>query len=166
MESARVRLPPATFPRPSSSTTRPSTQVLSKGNVKAGSFYFDYADDRIYLADDPKGRKVEATVAAFAFESLASNVLIENLIIEKYANPAQKGQSIAGAVGWTVKNSEIRLNSGAGIHVGNGASVSAAIFITMARAASQAKATISGSRTIGSRPTISTASILHGRPEA
>ena len=59
-----------------------------------------------------------------AFRSLASNVLIENLIIEKYASPAQTGaiHSI-GTQGWTIKNSEIRLNSGAGILVGNGARV-------------------------------------------
>ena len=98
----------------------PLTQVLSKDAVKAGSFYFDYAGDRIYLADDPTGHKVEATVGAFAFKSLASNVLIENLTVEKYASPAQDGAIHSlGAQGWTVKNSEIRLNSGAGIVVGN-----------------------------------------------
>jgi tetratricopeptide (TPR) repeat protein len=70
---------------------QPLNQVLTKDEVKPGSFYFDYAGDRIYLADDPTGHKVEATVGAFAFRSLASNVLIENLIIEKYASPAQSG---------------------------------------------------------------------------
>ena len=59
----------------------PLTQALSKDAVKAGSFYFDYAGERIYLADDPAGHKIEATVGAFAFKSLASNVLIENLTI-------------------------------------------------------------------------------------
>ena len=99
----------------------PLTQALSKDAVKAGSFYFDYAGERIYLADDPAGHKIEATVGAFAFKSLASNVLIENLTIEKYASPAQAGAIHSlGAQGWTVKNSEIRLNSGAGIVVGNG----------------------------------------------
>lgn len=99
----------------------PLTQVLSKDAVKTGSFYFDYGGDRIYLADDPTGHKVEATVGAFAFKSLASNVLIENVTIEKYASPAQDGAIHSlGAQGWTVKSSEIRLNSGAGLVVGNG----------------------------------------------
>jgi hypothetical protein len=102
----------------------PLTQVLSKDAVKPGSFYFDYGGERIYLGDDPTGHKVEATVGAFAFRSLASNVRIENLIIEKYANPAQSGAiHFLGATGWTVKNSEIRLNSGAGITLGGGARV-------------------------------------------
>jgi hypothetical protein len=41
----------------------------------------------------PTGRKVEATVAVFAFESWASNVLIRTATIEKYASVAQKGLS-------------------------------------------------------------------------
>jgi len=103
---------------------KPLTQVLSKDAVKPGSFYFDYGGDRIYLGDDPTGHKVEATVGAFAFESLASNVLIKNLIIEKYASPAQKGAIYSLlAIGWRVENSELRLNSGAGIVIGNGAKV-------------------------------------------
>ena len=103
---------------------KPLAQVPSKDGVKPGSFYFDYAGDRIYLGDDPTGHKVEATVGAFAFESLASNVLIKNLIIEKYANPAQKGAIYSlGTTGWSVENSELRLNSGAGIVIGNGAKV-------------------------------------------
>ena len=103
---------------------KPLAQVPSKDGVKPGSFYFDYAGDRIYLGDDATGHKVEATVGAFAFESLASNVLIKNLIIEKYANPAQKGAIYSlGTTGWSVENSELRLNSGAGIVIGNGAKV-------------------------------------------
>jgi parallel beta-helix repeat protein len=103
---------------------KPLTQVLSKDEVKPGSFYFDYAGDRIYLGDDPSVHKVEATVGAFAFEGLASNVLIKNLTIEQYASPAQKGAIYSlGATGWSVENSELRLNSGAGIVIGNGAKV-------------------------------------------
>ena len=70
---------------------KPLVQVLSKDDVEAGRFYFDHAGARIYFADDPTGRKVEATVAVFAFESRASNVVIRNVTIEKYASVAQKG---------------------------------------------------------------------------
>jgi hypothetical protein len=97
----------------------PLAQVLTKEDVGAGRFYFDHANGRIYFADDPTGRKVEATVAVFAFESLASNVLIRNLIIEKYASVGQKGAIQAqDASGWVVENCELRLNSAAGIAVG------------------------------------------------
>jgi hypothetical protein len=100
-------------------------QVLSKDDVKAGRFYFDHAGDYIYFADDPTGRKVEATVAALAFESSASDVLIANMTIEKYASAAQKGAIQArGAVGWIVENCEMRLNSGAALAVGTGSRVS------------------------------------------
>jgi hypothetical protein len=68
----------------------PLAQVLTKEDVGAGRFYFDHASGRIYFADDPTGRKVEATVAVFAFESVASNVPIRDVIIEKYAGVAQK----------------------------------------------------------------------------
>src|SRR5258708_733098 len=103
---------------------KPLVQVLSKDDVEAGRFYFDHAGERIYFADDPTGRTVEATVAVFAFESRASNGLIRNVTIEKDASVAQKGAIQAQeAVGWIVENCEVRLNSGAGIAAGTGSLV-------------------------------------------
>ncbi len=103
---------------------KPLGQVLSKESVETGRFYLDHASGRLYFADDPTGHKVEATVAVFAFESWASNVLIRNVTIEQYASVAQKGAVQArGAVGWIVENCEVRLNSGAGIAVGTGSLV-------------------------------------------
>jgi parallel beta-helix repeat protein len=92
----------------------PLRPVDALWKVTLGSFYFDYAADRIYLADDPKGRKVEAAVTRHAFSGTASNVTIEGLIIEKYANPAQYG-TIASSYGWKIRNNEVRLNYGVGI---------------------------------------------------
>ena len=103
---------------------KPLAQVLSKDNVNTGRFYFDHRSGQIYFVDDPTGHKVEATVAAFAFESRAPNVLIRNVTIEKYASVAQKGAIQAQeAVGWVIENCEVRLNSGAGIAVGTGSRV-------------------------------------------
>lgn len=99
-------------------------QVLAKDDVGPGRFYFDHSAGRIYFADNPAGHKVEATVAAFAFESSAPGVLIKNVTIEKYASVAQKGAIQAQeAVGWAVENCELRLNSAAGIAAGSGTSV-------------------------------------------
>jgi len=79
----------------------------------------DYAGRRLYFVDDPTGRKVEFTVAAFAFGGGAPDVLISNVIVEKYGSIAQKGAIEGmGAVGWTVENCEVRLNSGGGLTVG------------------------------------------------
>ncbi len=98
---------------------QPFSQVLIKDNVQAGRFYLDHESGRLYLADNPEGRKVEATVATLAFEGTASDVLIKNITIEKYASVAQKGAIQARpAAGWIVENCEVRLNSGAGIAVG------------------------------------------------
>jgi len=103
---------------------KPLDQVLSKDRLGSNRFYFDYPNSKIYLADDPSNRKVEATVAAFAFESPSNGVLIRNIVVEKYASVAQKGaiQTTEGT-GWVVENCEVRLNSGAGIGIGTGGRV-------------------------------------------
>ena len=103
---------------------KPLDQVLSKDRLKNNRFYFDYANDKIYLADDPRNSKVEATVAVFAVQSTAGDVLISNLTVEKYASVAQKGaiQTTEGT-GWTIENCEMRWNSGAGIGIGTGGRV-------------------------------------------
>jgi hypothetical protein len=102
----------------------PLVQVRVKDEVRPGRFYFDHTASAIYFADNPVGHKVEATVAAFAFESRAPGVVIKNLIIEKYASVAQKGAIQAQeATGWTAENCELRLNSAAGIAAGSGTRV-------------------------------------------
>jgi len=102
----------------------PLIQVLNKDSVGPNQFYFDYAGERIYLADDPTGRKVEATIAAFAFESTASDVLVSNITVEKYASVAQKGAIHASeGTRWVIENCEVRWNSGGGIGIGTGGRV-------------------------------------------
>jgi Right handed beta helix region len=103
---------------------RPLTKVLSKDALVSNKFYIDYAGGKIYLVDDPTNRKVEVTVALFAFESAAADVSISNVTVEKYASIAQKGAIHAReGARWTIENCEVRLNSGAGISVGTGSRV-------------------------------------------
>jgi len=103
---------------------RPLTKVSSKGALASDKFYIDYASGKIYLVDDPTNRKVELTVAVFAFESAAADVSISNVTVEKFASAAQKGAIHAReGVRWTIENCEVRLNSGAGISVGSGSRV-------------------------------------------
>ena len=103
---------------------RPLTKVSSKDALASGKFYIDYAGGKIYLVDDPTNRKVEATVALFAFESAAADVSISNVTVEKFASAAQKGAIHAReGARWTIENCEVRLNSGAGISVGTGSRV-------------------------------------------
>jgi hypothetical protein len=103
---------------------RPLTKVLSKDALGSNEVYIDYAGGRVYIANDPTNHKVEATIAAFAFESNAPDVVISNLTVEKYGSRAQKGAIHArGGARWRIEDCVVRLNSGAGISVGTGTRV-------------------------------------------
>lgn len=89
--------------------------------VGPGEWFFDYAADRIYIGDNPAGHVVETSVTASLFnQSGASNVSLQNVIVEKYASPTATaavnlGYSPWGAERWTVTGSEVRWNHGGGI---------------------------------------------------
>jgi len=95
--------------------------VASKAEVRPGTWYFDYGADRIYLADDPAGHLVETSVADYAFSGGASGVVIENLTVVRYANPAQLGAIDASrARGWVIGSVDASFNHGAGVSLGPG----------------------------------------------
>ena len=95
--------------------------VASFSAVGPGKWYFDYGADKVYIGQDPTGRKVELSVLPYAFYSTASDVTIEGLIVEKYASPSQRGAiGFSGpGSGWIVRNNEVRWNHGAGIRPGH-----------------------------------------------
>ncbi len=98
----------------------PLRRVTSLSQVSAGKWYFDYAADRVYLADDPTGHRVEVSALPWAFGGSASNVTLRGVAIEKYASPAQQGALQGTSTsGWTVEDCEIRLNHGIGLRTGN-----------------------------------------------
>ena len=104
--------------------------VTSLSALGPGTWFFDYAQDKIYLADDPAGHRVETSVSRRAFYGSASNVTLRGLIIEKYANEAQHG-AIHGqdpatetiSHNWVVEANELRWNHGAGLIIGHGMQV-------------------------------------------
>ena len=99
----------------------PLKRVASLAQVGPGTWYFDYAADRVHLGSDPAGRKVEIGVLPHAFSGSASGVVIRGVVIEKYATPAQQGAVQGNATsGWTVEDAEIRLNHGIGLRTGDG----------------------------------------------
>jgi len=106
---------------------RPLLQVTSLDSVRRGRFFFDYGSDKIYIANDPRDRRVEASVARGAFRSsnhYAEGVVIKNLVIEKFANPSRTGAIYTSvSPGWVVANSEVALNHGVGIAHWNGARI-------------------------------------------
>ncbi|MBU8541474.1 right-handed parallel beta-helix repeat-containing protein [Falsiroseomonas tokyonensis] len=104
---------------------QPLKHVGTKAQVVEGTFFFDYAADKIYIGNDPAGHKVEASVQPWAFEGGASDVVVQNLTIEKYATPIQRG-AIGGDMlpeGWIIQDNDIQLNYGVGIAVGSNTQV-------------------------------------------
>ena len=89
-----------------------------------GQYYFDYPSGSIYFrpkngGDDPNQHRVEYSRIRSAIAGGASRVTVRNLIIEKYAVPAQFGaigDQYPGE-GWVVQNNETRFNHGMGLHV-------------------------------------------------
>jgi parallel beta-helix repeat protein len=104
---------------------RPLERVGTLGEVRSGTCFLDYSKALIYFADDPAGRSVEISTSAVAFNGSAHNVRIQGLVIEKYATAAQIG-AVGGegvGVGWVLQNSEVRLNHGTGVKLGDSAQV-------------------------------------------
>lgn len=98
----------------------PQRHVSTLAEVAPGAWYFDYAADKVYFADDPTGRTVEISVLPRAVDGLANNVTLRSFVIEKYAVPAQRGAVAANpTVGWVIDDMTLRLNHGSGIHLGS-----------------------------------------------
>lgn len=118
------------YPRPGYPETcfyddQPLRHVAAQGQVVPGTFFLDYTADRIYIAQNPAGHKVEAGKLDKAFGGSATNVTIKDLIIEKYNAPAQDApiQPNAGATGWVIEDCEVRLNYAGGIYTRQGSTI-------------------------------------------
>jgi hypothetical protein len=105
----------------------PLRRVGALDQLAPGRWYLDYGAGLAYAGEDPGGRKVEVSIARFAFAGTAPDVTIRGLTIEKYASvtgtgavhcasPAPRGPR---ARNWLVENNEIRWNHGLGIWIGN-----------------------------------------------
>jgi hypothetical protein len=98
--------------------SRPLWRVTSLSRLGPGRFYEDYRAGDLYLADDPTTHEVEIARAKAAIESSAPGVTTRGLVVEKFANDAQRGAIIAGS-DWTIERNEVRLNHGVGIQTPN-----------------------------------------------
>jgi hypothetical protein len=101
-------------------------RVLGLPELGSGRWYFDHSTDRIYLTDDPaRLGLIETSVAPTAItapsRSRPAHVLVENLVVEKYASVAQQaaigGQ---GAIDWDFRYVTVRYNHGGGAELGPG----------------------------------------------
>jgi len=89
--------------------------------VGPDAFHVHYESGRLVIGLDPAGRRVELSLVASAFDGRAADVVIRGLVIEKFANHAQRG-AIHGDDGedWRIEDNTIRLNHGTGLRVGPG----------------------------------------------
>jgi hypothetical protein len=92
----------------------PLRQVTSQSELGPGRFYFDYGADTIYLADDPAGHRVEATIATRTFLRGPRRVQVKGLRIEKFSNPAQDSCAGGSRSGLFAGN-EVRFCHGIGV---------------------------------------------------
>jgi parallel beta-helix repeat protein len=115
----RAKFPRCTYPEDLFIDAVRQTHVSSLSQVRSGSWYFDYAADKIFLATDPTGRVEEATVTALAFQGAGANVTIRGLIIERYATPFTRGTIEAAGSGWLIEDNELRYGHGIGISTGD-----------------------------------------------
>ena len=99
----------------------PLRQVASLEEVVDGTFYFDRARDRIYVGTNPAGKTVETTVTAQAIRGGGRDVVVRDLVVEKFGSPAQTAAVHNGwQRGWVVEHNEIRLNHGVGVQMYGG----------------------------------------------
>lgn len=96
----------------------PLLHVDSLAAVGPGKWYFDYGADRIYMGDNPAGRKVETSIARGAFigSSGISNVTVQGFVVEKFATESDYAAIDShGGTDWTATLNEARLNHSGGI---------------------------------------------------
>jgi Bacterial Ig domain/Right handed beta helix region len=95
-------------------------------SIGPNEWWFDYANHAIYFHDDPTGHTVETSVTNTSFFGPANNITIQYLTIEEFADMYPVGaigmyhgaNELTQGVGWTVENSEVKLNHGFGVRVG------------------------------------------------
>jgi parallel beta-helix repeat protein len=102
-------------------------QVTDRTELAPGTWFWE--DDSIYLFDDPTNRRVELSVEDRAFQGDSAAVTIQNLVVEKYATPAQSGAIQSMVPGgdrgtdWLIEDVEVRGAHGAGIRAGDGTTI-------------------------------------------
>ena len=102
-------------------------RVPSRDELGSQKWY--YENGRAYLADDPTGQSLELGVTPFAFGGDAEDVVLEGLIVEKYASNAQEGAiRLDDTRGWQILDVAARWNHGGGLSIGPGAYVKGGAF--------------------------------------
>jgi parallel beta-helix repeat protein len=97
-------------------------QVTSMADLTPGTFYFDHTADTIWIADDPTGHLLEATIAPKAITGCykycpATGWQLRGFLIEKFSTPAQD-TAVTGNSQVRIGGNEVRFVHGGGIGAG------------------------------------------------
>lgn len=92
-------------------------RVTSLAAVIAGTFYEDYAANRVYVGDNPAGQTIEMSKTASAINSTATGVTIKGLTIQHFASPGQSGALVAGGDNWIITGNTTQWNHALGIYL-------------------------------------------------
>lgn len=92
------------------------TQVGSLSQVKAGTFYADYAANRLYFGTNPSGKTVEASDIAQAMSLRAPGTVIRGIGVRRYADSVyMQGVITSYFAQQALENVEVRDSATAGV---------------------------------------------------
>jgi Right handed beta helix region len=95
---------------------RPMKRVGSRDLVGPGRFWTDHDANSIWIGDDPTDRRIEVARAPAAIAGGAKDVVVQGFVVEKFANPAQRGAIHFDGGGWRIERNDVRANHGMGIY--------------------------------------------------
>lgn len=106
-------------------------RVMTRAEVQPGTWFFDYAADRIWMGDNPAGRLVETSVSRWAFHGSSDNVRVEGFAMLQYATPGRQGtvnprvgRAGAAGVNWQVVGNTILTSHGWAVKIEDGIIIS------------------------------------------
>lgn len=93
---------------------------VATNGTTPGSWFFNTSTRTVYIWDNPAGHTIEISTLAQGVFACASytNVVIDSLIIEKYATPTQQTAIAMCGIGTIIQNAEIRWNHAGGLNQG------------------------------------------------
>jgi Right handed beta helix region len=99
-------------------------QVMSRGALGPGRFFFDYASDEIWLGSNPSGKDVETSIAPAAIVGYGRQqpgVVVRGFVVQMFASPPTGlPAAIKPGNGWLITRNTIRLNHRLGVYANPG----------------------------------------------
>jgi len=109
-------------------TRKESAESITRNSTE---WFLDYNADKtfpyplVYIGVDPGMRTAELSVlpSMFSMEHIASDIVLDSFVVEKFSSPAQRGALSPSGKNWLVSNVEVRNNHGRGVDINSNATV-------------------------------------------